>query len=221
MDKVRNRSFKNEIYEQFGRIGKAFSSPARLELIDLLAQREQSVDELAEKTDMSVANTSQHLQLLKKERLVQRRKEGKRAYYSLPGPEVYLAWKAVRVLAESRLPEVDETVERYLPDRNQMTTLSLDELEESVDRDDVTILDVRPPAEYEAGHIPGARSLPFDEFDEHVGDLPDDKTIVAYGRGPYCAYSAEAVSRLRENGYEARRLTKGLPDWLVEGRTVE
>lgn len=221
MDKLKKRSFKNEVYEQFARIGKAFSSPARLELIDLLAQCERSVEELAEETDMSIANTSQHLQKLKSDRLVQRRKEGTRAYYSLPGPEVYLAWKAVRVLAESRLPEVDEAVEHYLSARDQLVALSPDELEQRIKQDDIVVLDVRPEEEYEAGHIPGARSAPLDELDEHIDDLPSDTDIAAYCRGPYCVYSDDAVRRLQDNGYDALRLTKGLPDWLVEGRPVE
>lgn len=221
MDKDRKRSFKNEIYEQFARIGKAFSSASRLELIDLMAQRERTVDELAEETDMSVANTSRHLQVLKGERLVRRRKEGTRAYYTLTGPEVYRAWKAVRTLAESRLAEVEETVRRYLSDRDQLEALSPEELEERLERDDVLVLDVRPEEEYEAGHIPGARSIPVDQLEDHLDDLPDDREIVAYCRGPYCVYSDDAVRRLREEGRDARRLMEGLPDWLVEGRPVE
>jgi len=221
MDSDRKRAFKDEIYEQFARIGKAFSSGSRLELIDLMAQRERTVDELAEETDMSVANTSRHLQVLKGERLVRRRKEGTRAYYTLAGPEVYRAWKAMRSLAEARLAEVEETVKRYLSDREEMEALSPEELEERLERDDVLVLDVRPEEEYEAGHIPGARSIPHDRLEEHLGDLPDDREIVAYCRGPYCVYSDDAVRELREQGREALRLTEGLPDWLVEGRPVE
>jgi len=221
MENNRKRAFKNEIYEQFARIGKAFSSASRLELIDLLAQRERTVDELAKETEMSVANASRHLQVLKGERLVRRRKEGTRAYYTLAGPEVYRAWKAVRTLAEARLAEVEETVQRYLSDREEMESLSPEELEERLERDDVLVLDVRPKEEYEAGHIPGARSLPIDQIEEHLDELPDDKEIVAYCRGPYCVYSDDAVRQLREEGREALRLTEGLPDWLVEGRSVE
>lgn len=221
MDRDRKRSFKDEIYEQFARIGKAFSSASRLELIDLLAQRERTVDELAEETDMSVANTSRHLQVLKGERLVRRRKEGTRAYYTLSSPEVYRAWKAVRTLAESRLAEVEETVRRYLSDREEMQALSPEELEKRLERDDVLVLDVRPEEEYEAGHIPGARSIPVDRLEEQLEDLPNDKDIVAYCRGPYCVYSDDLVRRLREEGQEAQRLTEGFPDWLVEGRPVE
>ena len=221
MDPDRKRSFKNEVYDQFARMGKAFSSASRLELIDLLAQRERTVDELAEETEMSVANTSRHLQVLKKERLVRRRKEGTRAYYRLAGPEVYRAWRAMRAMAESRLSEIEETVQRYLTDRDQLEALSPRELEERLDRDDVIVVDVRPEEEYETGHIPGARSIPVDQIEEHLGELPEDKDIVAYCRGPYCVYSDDAVRHLREEGRSAYRLTEGLPDWTVEGRPVE
>ncbi len=221
MDPAQKRSFKDEIYDQFARIGKALSSASRLELIDLLAQRERTVDELAEETDMSVANTSRHLQVLKGERLVRRRKEGTRAYYTLAGPEVYRAWKAVRTLAESRLPEIEETVRRYLTDRDKMEALSPEELEERIENDDILVLDVRPEEEYETGHIPGARSIPLNRLEERLGELPEEKEIVAYCRGPYCVYSDEAVRQLRDAGRDARRLTEGLPDWAVEGRPVE
>jgi rhodanese-related sulfurtransferase/predicted transcriptional regulator len=221
MDTDRKRAFKDEIYEQFARIGKAFSSASRLELIDLMAQRERTVEELAEETEMSVANTSRHLQVLKGERLVRRRKDGTRAYYTLAGPEVYRAWKAVRTLAEARLAEVEETVKRYLSDRDEMEVLSPEELEERLERDDVLVLDVRPEKEYDAGHIPGARSIPIDQIEDRLDELPDDKEIVAYCRGPYCVYSDDAVRELREKGRDALRLTEGLPDWLVEGRPVE
>ncbi|MFB6099365.1 MAG: ArsR/SmtB family transcription factor [Salinibacter sp.] len=221
MDNDQKRAFKNELYDQFARIGKAFSSASRLELIDLMAQRERTVDELAAETSMSVANTSRHLQVLKSERLVRRRKDGTRAYYRLAGPEVYRAWRAVRTLAESRLMEVEETVKRYLSNRKDMEPLSPVELEERIENDDILLLDVRPEEEYEAGHIPGARSLPVDQIEEHLEELPDDKEIVAYCRGPYCVYSDDAVRRLREAGHNARRLTEGLPDWAVEGRPVE
>lgn len=221
MDHDRKRAFKNEIYEQFARIGKAFSSASRLELIDLLAQRERTVEDLANATDMSVANTSRHLQVLKGERLVRRRKDGTRAYYTLAGPEVYEAWRAMRTLAESRFAEIEETVQQYLTDRDELDALTPEELEKRLEREDLIVLDVRPEDEYETGHIPGARSIPVDQLEEHLDELPADKDIVAYCRGPYCVYSDEAVRRLREEGRDARRLTEGLPDWQVGGRPVE
>lgn len=221
MDPGRKRAFKDEVYDQFARIGKAFSSASRLELIDLLAQGERTVDELAEGTDMSVANTSRHLQVLKGERLVRRRKEGTKAYYRLAGPEVYRAWKSMRSLAESRLPEIEETVRRYLTGRDEMDAMTAEELERRIENDDILVLDVRPAEEYRTGHIPGARSLPIDQIEERLDELPEGREIVAYCRGPYCVYSDEAVRRLREEGREARRLEEGLPDWLAGGRPVE
>lgn len=215
------RAFKDEIYEQFARIGKAFSSASRLELIDLLAQRERRVDDLAEETGMSVANTSRHLQVLRRERLVQRRKDGTRAFYTLADPSVYRAWRALRALAETRLAEVETTVQHYLTDRASMTALSAEELKTRLERDDVILLDVRPEPEYDAGHIPGARSLPIDELAAHIEALPGGHEVVAYCRGPYCVYSDEAVRRLRDRGYEAHRLAGGLPDWAAAGHPVE
>jgi len=221
MDNKQKRAFKDEIYEQFARMGKAFSSASRLELIDLLAQRERTVDELAEETEMSVANTSRHLQVLKGERLVRRRKEGTKAYYRLAGEEVYRAWKAMRTLAESRLAEIEETVQYYLSDRDQMEALSPEELEARLEDDDLIVLDVRPESEYETGHIPGAHSIPVDQIRDHLSELPENKEIVAYCRGPYCVYSDDAVRHLREEGRTAYRLTEGLPDWAAEERPVE
>ncbi len=221
MENEKKRAFKDEIYDQFARIGKAFSSASRLELIDLLAQGERSVDKLADETEMSVANTSRHLQVLKKERLVRRRKDGTRAFYRLAGPEVYRAWRAMRTLAESRLSEVEETVQHYLSDRDELGALSPEELEERLADEEVVVIDVRPEGEYETGHIPGARSIPIDQFEAHLDDLPTDRPIVAYCRGPYCVYSDDAVRRLREKGYDAYRLTEGLPDWASEDRPVE
>jgi rhodanese-related sulfurtransferase len=221
MDNARKRSFKDEVYEQFARIGKAFSSASRLELIDLLAQGERAVEELAEETDMSVANTSRHLQVLRRERLVRRRKEGTYVYYTLAGSEVYRAWTAVRSLAESRLAEVEETVRRYLTDRKELEAVTAAELETRLEREDVIVLDVRPEAEYRDGHIPGAQSIPVDRLEEHLDQLPEGQEIVAYCRGPYCVYSDEAVRRLRSTGRSARRLDEGLPGWKAAGRPVE
>lgn len=220
MDKESKRSFKNELYDQFARIGKAFSSASRLQIIDLLAQRERSVEELAEDTDMSVANTSNHLQVLKRERLVRRRKEGTYVYYTLAGPEVYRAWMAVRALAETRLVEIEETVKRYLSDRDELEAVTAEGLQTRFESEEVVVLDVRPEEEYRAGHIPGARSIPIGRLEERLEELPKDKEVVAYCRGPYCVFSDEAVRYLQSEGHDASRLEGGLPDWVVEGRPV-
>ena len=220
MDTSQKRAFKDELYEQFARIGKALSSPRRLEMIDLLAQKEWSVEELAEEAGLSVANTSRHLQMLRREHLVRRKKQGKYIYYTLAGEDVYAAWKALRRLAESRLAEVDRIVQTFLSAREEMEAVTADELEERRTRDDLTVLDVRPAAEFAAGHIPGARSIPVDELEERLDELPEDRDVVAYCRGPYCVFSDQAVEKLRSRGYRAIRLAGGLPDWESEQRSV-
>lgn len=221
MDKEQKRAFKEELYEQFARIGKAFSSPRRLELIDLLAQSEWSVEELAEESHMSVANASRHLQVLRRERLVRSRKEGTYVYYQLASSDVYRAWQAMRAVGEARLADLDRVVDRYLSDRDQFEPVTPDELETRLEQEDVVLLDVRPPKEYRAGHIPGARSIPVDELEDRLDELPEDQEIVAYCRGPYCVFSDEAVQRIQAEGRKARRLSGGLPDWMAEGRPVE
>lgn len=222
MDTDEKRRFKDEIYDQFARIGKAFSSPPRLELVDLLAQGERAVEELAEETGMSTANTSRHLQVLRRARLVRRRKDGNRAYYNLSGPDVFSAWRAVRELAEARLGDVREVVEQYLTDRGQLRAITTAELATRLEEnDDVLVLDVRPEREYRTGHIPGARSIPIETLEDHLGELSGDEEIVAYCRGPYCVFSDEAVRRLRARGFDVKRLEGGLPDWAAEGHPVD
>lgn len=221
MNTDEKRRFKDEIYGQFARLGKALSSPRRLELVDLLAQDERAVDELAEETGMSTANTSRHLQVLRGVRLVRRRREGNRVYYRLASPEVYDAWRALRTLAEARLGDVREIVEEYLADRGELRAVDREELARRLEEGDVVVLDVRPEREYRAGHIPGARSLPLEALERRLDELPDDQEIVAYCRGPYCVFSDEAVRRLRARGYEVTRLEGGLPEWRAEGRPVE
>ncbi len=220
MDSSEKRTFKDELYEQFARIGKALSSPRRLEMIDLLAQKEWSVEELAEEAGLSVANTSRHLQMLRREHLVRRQKQGKYIFYTLAGEDVYAAWRALRQLAESRLAEVDRIVQTFLSAREEMEAVTAEELAERRARDEVTVLDVRPAEEFAAGHIPGARSIPVDELEERLGELPPDREIVAYCRGPYCVFSDQAIDKLISRGFRARRLAGGLPDWVGEHRPV-
>ena len=220
MDSSEKRTFKNELYEQFARIGKALSSPRRLEMIDLLAQKAWSVEELAGEAGLTVANTSRHLQVLRREQLVRRQKEGKYIYYRLAGEDVYAAWRALRQLAEARLGEVDRIVQAFLADRGSFEAVSAEELVERRAREEVAVLDVRPAEEFAAGHIPGARSIPVDELEERLGELPEDREIVAYCRGPYCVFSDQAIEKLRSRGFRARRLAGGLPDWESEDRPV-
>jgi DNA-binding transcriptional ArsR family regulator len=215
------REFKDRIYEQFARIGKALSSPKRLEVIDLLAQGERSVEEVARATAMPVANASQHLQVLKAAGMVEVRREGKHAYYRLADEGVYEAWRVVRGLGERRLAEVDRVVETYLEDRGSMRVVDTEELLGLLRDGDVVVLDVRPRGEYRAGHIAGARSVPVEEIEERLREIPEGKMLVAYCRGPYCVFSDDAVRLLRARGYEARAFTQGFPEWRAAGMPVE
>ena len=223
MDAATHREFKDHLFEQFARIGKALSSPRRLEIVDLLAQGERTVEEIARETTMSVASASQHLQALKAARMVEARRDGLYVHYRLADEEVFRTWQAVRTLDESRLSEVDGVVEAYLEDRDALEAVGATELMERLSDGSVVVLDVRPEEEYLAGHIPGAISVPVDALEDalQTQTLPKDREIVAYCRGPYCVFSDEAVALLVARGYRARRLGQGLPDWQAAGMPVE
>ncbi len=216
-----HRAFKDSLYAEFGRIGKALANPHRLEFLDLLAQREWSVEELARETGLSVANASQHLQILRAAQLVTVRREGLYAHYRLADERAYRLWQALRDLGEARLAEIDRIVHTFLGQRDEFEPIDAMTLLSRIDDADLVVLDVRPPAEYRAGHLPGARSIPVDELEARLGELRRDKEIVAYCRGPYCVYADEAVELLTAHGYQARRFTHGFPDWQVAGLPVE
>jgi rhodanese-related sulfurtransferase len=221
MDSSTHREFKDRLFEQFARIGKALASPKRLEILDLLAQGERTVEEIARETAMPLANASQHLQVLKGARMVESRREGLYAYYRLADEAVFRTWQAVRALGETRLAEIDRVVETFLEDRDALEAVGAAALMERLSDGNVVVLDVRPEEEYRAGHIPGALSVPVDALEAALQALPKDKEIVAYCRGPYCVFSDEAVTLLRSRGYQARRLAEGLPDWRAKGLPVE
>ena len=221
MGATEHREFKDRLFEQFARVGKALSSPKRLEIVDLLAQGERPVEEIARETAMSVASASQHLQALKAARMVESRREGLYIHYRLADEDVFRTWQAVRALAESRLAEVDRVVEAYLEDRDALEAVDATELMERLSDGSVVVLDVRPGEEYRAGHIPGALSVPVDALEAALQTLPKDRELVAYCRGPYCVFSDDAVALLRARGYRARRLRQGLPDWRAGGMPVE
>jgi rhodanese-related sulfurtransferase len=216
-----HREFKDRLFEQFARIGKALASPKRLEILDLLAQGERTVEEIARETAMPVANASQHLQALKGVRMVESRREGLYAYYRLSDEDVFRTWQAVRALGEKRLADIDRVVETYLEDRGALEVVNATALLERLSDGSAVVLDVRPKEEYRAGHIPGALSVPVDALEAALQTLPKDKEIVAYCRGPYCVFSDEAVAFLGSRGYRVSRLAEGLPDWRAAGRPVE
>lgn len=221
MDPKQKRQFKDAIYEQFARIGKALANRRRLELLDLLAQTERSVEELANETGTSVANASQHLQILRRARLVETRQEGTYVYYRLGDKSVLQLWQALRGLGEARLAEVERITKDYLQHRERLEAVQIDELFRRMKEDRVIVLDVRPAEEYDAGHITGARSIPHDELEARLEEIPTDAEVVAYCRGPYCVFSDDVVDRLRRHGLQALRLSAGFPDWEAAGLPIE
>jgi len=221
VDKQDKRAFKNQLYEQFARIGKALSSAHRLELLEVVAQGEYSVEALARETEMSIANASQHLQVLRAAQLVEVRREGVYIYYRLADEHVFTLWQTMRQVGEARIAEIDRIVDTYLHDRNQLQPIGAAELLKRLLEGNIILLDVRPAEEYAAGHLPNALSMPVTELEARLPELPQDKEIVAYCRGPYCVFADEAVTLLRTNGYHARRLEQGLPDWRALGLQVE
>ncbi len=216
-----HRRFKDAIYGQFARIGKAISAPKRLELLDLLCQGPRTVDALAQQAALSIANASQHLQVLRAARLVDAEKKGLYVEYRLADPEVCRFFVALRGLAEARLAEVDQVTRAYFDQRGAMEAVEADELLRRVKRGEVTVLDVRPAEEYRAGHIPGALSIPVVELKARLKELPKAREVVAYCRGPYCVMAVEAVELLRKKGFTARRMEDGVADWRARGWRVE
>ena len=217
---MEGREAKDRLYEQFARAAKAIASPKRIELLELLAQGEHTVDALAQATGMGVTNTSAHLQVLRQARVVETRKDGTNVFYRLAGEEVAAFIVALRDLARSRLAEVDEVVRDYFMARDALEPVSRAELVERANEGKVVILDVRPREEFAAGHIPGALSVPLGELDVALARLPKRSQIVAYCRGPYCVLAPQAVERLRAKGYKARRLADGMPEWRLAGLPV-
>ncbi|HLE19555.1 MAG TPA: metalloregulator ArsR/SmtB family transcription factor [Vicinamibacteria bacterium] len=215
------RFFKDAIYEQLARIGKTVSSPRRLELLDLLCQTPRTVEALAREANQSIANTSQHLQVLRAARLVEAEKKGLFVTYRLADPAVGEFFRSLRLLAESRLAEIEQVTRDYLKGRSGMEGVDREALLERVRRGEVVVLDVRPAEEYEAGHIPGALSVPLKELESRLEGLPADQEIVAYCRGPYCMLAVEAVERLRARGFKATRLDESVSDWRARGFEVE
>ena len=215
------RQFKDAIYEQFARIGKAVSSPKRLELIDLICQSEKTVETLSKETGLTMANTSQHLQTLKTARLIKAEKEGLYVKYRLADENVCEFFRSMRLLAENRLAEVDMIKRRFLEGKQGMEPVNREDLLKRVVAGDVTVLDVRPVEEYAAGHIPGALSVPLEQLKEILAELPADQEIVAYCRGPYCVLAVKAVEVLRDKGFIAIRLEESVQDWRALGLPVE
>jgi rhodanese-related sulfurtransferase len=216
-----DRSAKTALFDAFAGVAKALGSGRRIELLDVLANGERTVEALAGEVGLSVANTSQHLQILRQAGLVSSRREGTSVHYRLAAPEVFELWRTLRTLAASRLAEVELLAAAYLGRRDELQPVTREDLTRRLENgDDLVVLDVRPAAEYAAGHVPGAVSIPVGELRRRLAELPGDREIVAYCRGPYCAFAHEAVGLLREAGFAARRLEDGLPEWQAAGLAV-
>jgi rhodanese-related sulfurtransferase/DNA-binding transcriptional ArsR family regulator len=212
---------KREIFANLARIGTALSSPIRIELLELLAQAERSVEQLAALTGTAMANTSQHLQKLRQAGLIVGRKQGLYVYYRLAGDEVVGLLGALGRVGEAYLAEVEQIVRLYLAQKDALEPVPAAELLSRARKGMVTVLDVRPPQEFAAGHLPGAVNIPIHELEKRFGELPKRKEIVAYCRGPYCLMSYDAVALLRKKGLKARRLEAGMPEWRHAGMPVE
>jgi rhodanese-related sulfurtransferase/DNA-binding transcriptional ArsR family regulator len=217
---ILHRDFKDRLYAQFARIGKALGSPHRIEMLELLAQGERTVDSLATEIGLSIANASQHLQALRQASLVESRKDGLFVFYRLSDPAVSDLGFAIRGVAERRIAELEQLVREYFGDRSKPEPVKMEELLERAQSSDVIILDARPAGEYQAAHIPGAISIPIDELQQRLRSLPKDKEYVAYCRGPYCVYADRAVEILLKSRRRARRLMGGLPEWRAAGFPV-
>lgn len=215
------RQYKDAIYEQFARIGKAVASSKRLELLDLLCQGERSVEVLAREANLSVANTSQHLQVLRGAHLAEAEKRGLHVVYRIAEPQVADFFHALRSLAETQLADVEQLTRRFFAGKEGLEAVDRNTLLERVGTGMVAVLDVRPPEEYRAGHLPGALSIPLAELRRRLAELPRDREIVAYCRGPYCVLSAEAVEILRAEGFRAVRMEEGVQEWQQRGLSIE
>jgi rhodanese-related sulfurtransferase len=218
MNHLKKREFKNQLYTHFARLGKALANNHRLELLELLAQSERSVEHLARETDLSIANASQHLQVLHTAGLLEQRREGVFVFYRLTNGAFPL-WQNLRDLAHARLAEIDRLVTGSLERDDQ--AISFEELQVRLERGKTVLLDVRPQSEFEAAHIPGARNAPIAELESLLPTLKKRLELIAYCRGPYCVFADEAVELLRSHGFKAHRLELGLPDWQAAGHPVQ
>ena len=215
------RQAKEQLYQLFARLASALANPHRLELLDLLAQAPRTVENLAQEAHMSIANASQHLQRLKQARLVADEREGQHIRYSLANPAVARLWLELRGVAELQLAEVDRALSDYRPLRYDFQKISADSLQERMKGGEVVLLDVRPDVEFQAGHLPAAVSIPLDELELRLGELPKDKLIVAYCRGPYCAFADQALELLSGRGWKVARLEEGVAEWQIAGNLLE
>lgn len=221
MSKSGNREHKKRLYELFSQIGSALANPHRLELLDLLVQAPRTVDELAKLANMTIANTSQHLQRLKQAHLVMDERSGQFVYYCLADPSIAQLWIEMRRVAERQLAEVERALDLYRSSRSDFERISMEELRERMGRNEILLIDARPEVEFQSGHLPGAVSLPIEVLPSQLDELPNGKLMVAYCRGPYCAYADEALILLSAHGFPVKRLEEGVAEWQQAGYRLE
>lgn len=214
---MKPREFKDLTFDLFAKVANAFASPKRLEIIDLLSQGERDVDSLSKETNMNFANTSRHLQILKSANIVKMRKDGVRAFYSLTNDEVILCWKNLQTLTEKTASEIREVSRLFFEERDSLEPIGMDKLKQKLEKDEVTLIDVRPNEEFKQGHLPKAVSLPLIELRSNIGSFNSDKDIVAYCRGPYCVLAAEAVKLLKEKGFQVTLFKEDINSWKKAG----
>lgn len=218
---MKENTFKSDLFIQFARVGKALSNANRLELLEFLAQGSRSVEALANVAKLSIANTSQHLQQLRQSGLVTSRKEGLKVYYSLSGDDVIALLDSLREVAERHISDIDKLVNTYLTAKDNLEPIPATELLEMAKQDLVTVLDVRPKEEFEAGHVQGAINIPIEKLEQHLKEFNPSQEIVAYCRGPHCILAFDAVAQLRGKGFQARRLENGYPEWKIAGHPIK
>lgn len=218
---MNKRTLKNLLYEQVARIGKAASSPKRLELLELLVQGEKSVEILADELSIAIKLASAHLKVLKEARLIASRKEGKFVFYRLIDRDVAALWVALREVAEEHLVELRVALAEMASAPNKLASISRKQLMDQAKRGEVVVIDVRPKAEFEAGHLPFARSMPLDEIGKRIAELPKDKEVVAYCRGPFCLFAEEAAKLLSSKGRKVSKLLDGVAEWRAAGMPLE
>ena len=216
-----DRAAKEALFDEFARVAKALSSGRRAEIVDVLANGERSVESLAQELHLTVANVSQHLQVLRRAGLVKGRRDGTFIYYDLAAPEVVTFWRSLQEIAGSRVSDVERLARAYIGEYDGIESVTKEELKKRLRNKDVFVLDVRPAEEFEAGHIAGAASIPVGELKRRLRELPKSKEIVAYCRGQYCSFAPDAVRYLPGKGYKAKLLQDGLPDWAAAGLPVE
>jgi rhodanese-related sulfurtransferase len=218
---MKKREFKDKVYGELAKITKSMANPHRLEIIELLAQGEFSVEQIAEQTNLPVANASQHLQVLKQAQLVDINRQGNFIYYRLANTNVFKTWKALRELGVERIATIEKLVKDFRSSKFKFESVTIEGLLQKLESGKVTILDVRPQTEFNKGHIANAVSIPIDELKERMRELPKRTEIIAYCRGPFCVYADEAVALLSKAGYKATRLEEGFPDWQIQDLPIE